>query len=82
MVIYGGVNIKRQIQGLKKGCDIVVATPGRLKDHLLSTKLKGGRPFIDTIQNLQTLVVDETDRLLDLGFRRDVQDIRALLIHP
>jgi ATP-dependent RNA helicase MSS116 len=55
-----------------------VATPGRLKDHLASTNLRN-KPFVDALANLQTLVLDETDRLLDMGFRKDIQDILSSL---
>jgi ATP-dependent RNA helicase MSS116 len=80
-VIYGGSSKRYDIEqfntiGLPT---ILVATPGRLKDHLASTRLKRDKLFIDAVQNLQTLVLDETDRLLDMGFRRDIQDILACL---
>lgn len=80
-VIYGGFPKQEDINTFNKQIPtILIATPGRLKDHLVSTKLMDGRrPFIDTVQNLQTLVLDETDRLLDLGFRQDVQDILACI---
>lgn len=79
-VMYGGSSKDEDIRRLSaKSPTILVATPGRLKDHLAKTKLRGGQPFIDTLQNLQVLVLDETDRLLDMGFRQDIQDILSCL---
>jgi ATP-dependent RNA helicase MSS116 len=78
-VVYGGSSKREDIERFNTALPtILVATPGRLKDHLASTRLKKGL-FIDAVQNLQTLVLDETDRLLDMGFRRDIQDILACL---
>ncbi|CAJ1940134.1 unnamed protein product [Cylindrotheca closterium] len=79
-VMFGGSSKDEDIRRLSaKSPTILVATPGRLKDHLAKTKLRGGNPFIDTLQNLQVLVLDETDRLLDMGFRQDIQDILSCL---
>ena len=79
-VVYGGASKKEDIDSFNQQLPtILVATPGRLKDHLASTYLKGNKPFIDSLQNLKILVLDETDRLLDLGFRNDIQDILACL---
>ncbi|KAL3944352.1 MAG: hypothetical protein SGBAC_001556 [Bacillariaceae sp.] len=79
-VMYGGASKNEDIYHLsERSPTILVATPGRLKDHLAKTKLRGGIPFIDTLQNLQVLVLDETDRLLDMGFRQDIQDILSCL---
>jgi ATP-dependent RNA helicase DeaD len=64
--IYGGVAIGPQIKRLEKA-DIVVATPGRLLDHI-------GRGTID-LDNVEMLVLDEADRMLDMGFIDDVEDI-------
>jgi ATP-dependent RNA helicase MSS116 len=78
-VIYGGSSKREDVEIFNRQLPtILVATPGRLKDHLSSTSLRAG-PFIDALQNLQTLVMDETDRLLDMGFRRDIQDILSCL---
>ncbi len=65
--IYGGVNMDTQIKQLRRGADIVVATPGRLLDHL-------GRGTID-LSKIQVLVLDEADRMLDMGFINDVRKI-------
>lgn len=69
--IYGGVDMFRQISLLRRGFDIVIATPGRLIDHL-------NRKTIDLSQ-VETLVLDEADRMLDMGFVNDVKKIIALL---
>jgi ATP-dependent RNA helicase RhlE len=71
MVMFGGVNINPQITRLKKPLDILVATPGRLLDHV-------GQQTIDLSQ-IEILVLDEADRMLDMGFIRDIKKILALL---
>jgi ATP-dependent RNA helicase RhlE len=70
-VIFGGVKINPQITTLRRGVDIVVATPGRLLDHL-------GERTID-LSKVEFLVLDEADRMLDMGFIRDIRKILALL---
>jgi ATP-dependent RNA helicase RhlE len=70
-VLFGGVSINPQMMGLRGGADIVVATPGRLLDLIEHNALK--------LDALSTLVLDEADRLLDLGFADEVQRILALL---
>jgi len=70
-VIFGGVNINPQINSLKSGMDIVIATPGRLLDHV-------GQGTIDLSQ-VDYLVLDEADRMLDMGFIRDIRKIIDLL---
>jgi ATP-dependent RNA helicase RhlE len=69
--IYGGVSIRPQIQALRNGVDIVVATPGRLLDHV-------GQRTID-LRGIEILVLDEADRMLDMGFIRDIRKIIDLL---
>ena len=71
LAIYGGINIKGQLNTLKRGVDIVVATPGRLMDHM-------GRGTID-LKYIEVLVLDEADRMLDMGFINDVQRIVSVL---
>ena len=66
-VVYGGVGYGKQLEDLKKGADIIVATPGRLLDHL-----QRGTARLDTIEYL---VLDEADRMLDMGFLPDVRRI-------
>ncbi|MDX2215691.1 MAG: DEAD/DEAH box helicase [Oculatellaceae cyanobacterium bins.114] len=70
-VIYGGVGIEPQIQSLRKGVDIVVGTPGRLLDHLMQRTLD--------ISQVEILVLDECDRMLDMGFIHDIRKILAKL---
>lgn len=70
-VIFGGVNEKPQIAELKRGVDILVATPGRLIDLM-------GRGIVN-LHTVQTFILDEADRMLDMGFINDVKRIvRAL----
>jgi len=71
LAVYGGVNIKGQLNALKRGVDIVVATPGRLMDHM-------GRGTID-LKHVEVLVLDEADRMLDMGFINDVHRIVSVL---
>ena len=70
-VIFGGVNINPQIDALKRGVDILVATPGRLLDH-------HGQRTID-LSKVEVLVLDEADRMLDMGFMPDIKRILAIL---
>jgi ATP-dependent RNA helicase RhlE len=70
-VIFGGVNINPQIDLLRRGVDILVATPGRLLD------LCGQRAA--DLSQVQTLVLDEADRMLDMGFMPDIKRVLALL---
>ena len=69
--IFGGVNINPQIQELRRGVDIVVATPGRLLDHV-------EQKTID-LRAIEILVLDEADRMLDMGFIHDIRRIIGLL---
>ena len=66
-LIYGGVGYGKQRQQLKDGADTVVGTPGRLLDHLGQNSLK--------LDRIQILILDEVDRMLDMGFIEDVQKI-------
>ncbi len=65
--IYGGAGYGDQIQGLKKGMQIVVGTPGRLIDHLEKGTLK--------LDNLQTLILDEADEMISMGFKESLEAI-------
>ncbi|MCX6885607.1 MAG: DEAD/DEAH box helicase [Verrucomicrobiota bacterium] len=67
VVLYGGVGYGRQMDALKAGVDIIVSTPGRLLDHM-------GRGTC-SLDNIQFLVLDEADRMLDMGFLPDVRRI-------
>ena len=71
MVMFGGVNINPQITALKKPLDILVATPGRLLDHC-------SQKTVD-LSGVEILVLDEADRMLDMGFIRDIRKVLALL---
>lgn len=71
MVIYGGVPIEPQMEALRQGREIVVATPGRLLDHVQQRSVSFGQ--------VEVLVLDEADRMLDMGFIPDVKRILALL---
>jgi ATP-dependent RNA helicase RhlE len=70
-VIFGGVSINPQIKALRNGVDILVATPGRLLDHVSQKTLD--------LSHVEILVLDEADRMLDMGFIRDIRKILALL---
>ena len=70
-VIFGGVSINTQFSKLRKGADVIVATPGRLLDHLQ-------RKTID-LSKIEVLVLDEADRMLDMGFIRDIKKIFKFL---
>jgi len=70
-VIFGGVKINPQIAKLRHGVDILVATPGRLLDHVSQKTLD--------LSKIEILVLDEADRMLDMGFIRDIRKILALL---
>ena len=71
MVMFGGVNINPQISALRKPLDILVATPGRLLDH-------AGQKTVD-LSGVEILVLDEADRMLDMGFIRDIRRVLNLL---
>ena len=70
-VIFGGVKINPQIQKLRRGVDVLVATPGRLLDH-------ASQQTVDLSQ-VEILVLDEADRMLDMGFIHDIRKVLALL---
>jgi ATP-dependent RNA helicase RhlE len=71
VAIYGGVGFDPQVRALRAGPEIVVATPGRLLDHV-------GQRTID-LSAVEILVLDEADRMLDMGFIRDIRKVLALL---
>jgi ATP-dependent RNA helicase RhlE len=70
-VIFGGVKINPQIAALRKGVDILIATPGRLLDHVQQRTLD--------LSKIEILVLDEADRMLDMGFIHDIRKVLALL---
>ena len=65
--VYGGARMKEQISKLRRGCDVIIATPGRLMDHMRRRNVDFGE--------LQVLVLDEADRMLDMGFYPDIEQI-------
>lgn len=67
VLVYGGVSIRPQTEAINAGADIIVATPGRLLDHLINGSL--------SLANLQYLVFDEADRMLDMGFKDEINNI-------
>jgi len=71
LAVFGGVGINPQIASLRRGVDILVATPGRLLDHVQQRTVDLGA--------IEILVLDEADRMLDMGFIRDIRKIIALL---
>lgn len=71
LTVYGGVRIDRQINRLRAGVDVVIATPGRLLDHM-------GRGSID-LSRVEVFVLDEVDRMFDMGFIKDVRRIVAAI---
>jgi ATP-dependent RNA helicase RhlE len=70
-VVFGGVNQRPQVQALKRGVDIVVATPGRLMDLLNQRALN--------LNSVEILVLDEADRMLDMGFIHDIKKIIGMM---
>ncbi len=70
-VIFGGVGFTPQAEALKRGVDILVATPGRLLDHVQQRTVD--------LSRVEILVLDEADRMLDMGFIRDIRKVLALL---
>jgi len=70
-VVFGGVKINPQMMKLRKGVDVLVATPGRLMDLYNQNAVK--------FKQLEVLILDEADRMLDMGFIRDIRKIIALL---
>ena len=65
--IYGGASYDRQLRGLRDGAQIIIGTPGRVMDHLERGTLK--------LDEVTTVVLDEADRMLDMGFREDIEKI-------
>lgn len=70
-VIVGGASIMMQTRNLRKGCDIIVATPGRLIDHIMQKNVNLGQ--------VEILILDEADRMLDMGFLPAIRQIMNLL---
>lgn len=71
MVVFGGVSINPQMMKLRKGVDVLVATPGRLLDLAQQNAV--------SLRTVETLVLDEADRMLDMGFIHDIRKVLAML---
>ena len=69
VAVYGGSEIRTQIKALESGCQVVVGTPGRMLDLIRRRKLR--------VENIQTLVLDEADEMLNMGFQEDLDAILA-----
>jgi ATP-dependent RNA helicase DeaD len=67
VAVYGGARMGQQLAGLRDGCDLVVGTPGRMLDHLRRGSM--------SLDNVRYVVLDEADRMLDIGFRPDIERI-------
>jgi ATP-dependent RNA helicase DeaD len=67
VAVYGGTGMQKQLDGLKRGCDLVVGTPGRMLDHLQRGSM--------SLAQVRYAVLDEADRMLDIGFRDDIERI-------
>jgi ATP-dependent RNA helicase RhlE len=67
LAVYGGVSQFHQVKNLKQGIDILIATPGRLLDLIMQRHI--------SLQQIKIFVLDEADRMLDMGFITDVQKI-------
>jgi len=70
-LVYGGVGMQPQVDALRRGVDVLVATPGRLLDH--------ARQRTVNLSGVEILVLDEADRMLDMGFIHDIRRVLALL---
>ena len=73
IAVYGGVSIEQQTRGLRNGAEIVTACPGRLLDHLWKGTI--------SLSDLEILVIDEADRMFDMGFLPDVRSILRCILH-
>ncbi|WP_303825252.1 DEAD/DEAH box helicase [Ruminococcus flavefaciens] len=67
--VYGGASMEKQIHELKRGANIIIGTPGRVMDHIRRRTLK--------LENIRTVILDEADEMLNMGFREDIESILA-----
>jgi ATP-dependent RNA helicase RhlB len=74
MVVFGGIDYEKQRQQLSEGCDVLIGTPGRLIDYF--------KQHVFELRHAQVLVLDEADRMFDLGFIADIRYILRRLPHP
>ena len=72
LAIYGGVGMQPQVQVLRRGVDLVVACPGRLLDHMQQRTID--------LSKVETLVLDEADRMFDMGFIRDIRHVPVIAV--
>ena len=70
-IVIGGANRRAEAEKLQKGVNLLIATPGRLLDHLMNT------PFV--FKNLRSLIIDEADRILEVGFEDEMRQIIKIL---
>lgn len=70
-IVIGGANRRAEAEKLSKGVNLIIATPGRLLDHLMNT------PFV--FKNLKSLIIDEADRILEVGFEDEMRQIVKIL---
>jgi len=70
--VYGGAGIAEQLADIKRGCEIIVATPGRLIDILT---MRGGK--VMSLSRVSYVVMDEADRMFDMGFAPQIQSVLA-----
>ena len=70
-LIFGGVGMQPQVESLRRGVDVVIATPGRLIDHMQQRTID--------LSGIETLILDEADRMLDMGFIHDIKKVLALV---
>ena len=73
IAVYGGVSMERQTRALRSGVEIVTACPGRLLDHLWKGNI--------TLSELEVLVIDEADRMFDMGFLPDIRSVLSCILH-
>jgi ATP-dependent RNA helicase RhlE len=71
VLVYGGVSQVPQVQAIRRGCDVIIATPGRLMDLI--------QQRVFNLSKIEILVLDEADRMLDMGFIRDIKKILAMV---
>lgn len=74
LAVYGGASMDNQIRSLRRGVQIIVGTPGRVMDHMRRGTVK--------LDKLNTLVLDEADEMLNMGFREDIEEILAEIEQP
>lgn len=73
VAVYGGVSMEQQTRGLRSGAEIVAACPGRLLDHLWRGTI--------SLSELEVLVIDEADRMFDMGFLPDIRNVLRCILH-